>query len=92
MREIYIVESISTFKHKYAIETESFEEALSIAKNNTEDEATQEFMGEEITKVHVSSVKEYLQIFDEVNTYLIDWTKKEKVNLIIGYTGEVNES
>lgn len=87
MPKIVLVETISTFKHVYAIELnddDPKEHALDsvVMKEKGLDEFAQEHLGEDVFSHRVITEEEYLRIFDEMNDYIKSWTTEQKKQFI----------
>jgi hypothetical protein len=81
----YLVETISMFRMRYVVETDSASDA--------KDEVTCNFDGKlrEFSQMHVDELitsarpiddKEYLRLFDEDNDYLKDWDDIQKFSFV----------
>ena len=91
MSKIVLVETISSFRHLYAIELPDNapnEYALDdVVMNVSSDEPEFEEFGQQhidevILSHRVIDDKEYLRLFDEVSSYLSEWTDEEKKRFI----------
>ena len=91
MSKIVLVETISSFRHLYAIELPDNapnEYALDdVVMNVSSDEPEFEEFGQQhideiILSHRVIDEKEYLRLFDEVSSYLSEWTDEEKKRFI----------
>ena len=91
MSKIVLVETISSFRHLYAIELPDDapnEYALDdVVMNVSSDEPEFEEFGQQhideiILSHRVIDEKEYLRLFDEVSSYLSEWTDEEKKRFI----------
>lgn len=87
MKKIFLVETISTFRHRYAIEANTAEEATDIFHNQNEndylEEMSQFHIGELVSSTKPVSKKEYIRIFDSDNDYLRSWTEDQKFKFVI---------
>ena len=74
---IFIVETISSHRIRYAVEAHTLEDALdevSIKKDNYDDdwkEMSQHHIGEIVSSGREVTPEEYLQVFNEDNDYLL---------------------
>lgn len=77
-KKIILVETIATFRHVYAVEAETREEAENKVWANELEEVGQDFLGEIVVSSREVDNQEYLRVFDEINDYLgnIDIEKK----------------
>jgi hypothetical protein len=88
MSKIVLVETISTFRHVYAIELEDNEpneyalDDVTMVGAGSEDfeleEFSQEHISEDIFSHRVVSEDEYIRLFDEMNDYLKEWPTDQK--------------
>jgi hypothetical protein len=96
MTKIVLVETISMFRHIYAVELED-NEPNEYALDDVTCHATggRDYMMEEIGQQHVSedifshrqvSEEEYIQIFDQMNPYSTGWDREKKLSWI--YKGD----
>lgn len=91
MSKIVLVETVSMFRHVYAVElpddapTEwALDDVVSeIGKDSpTMEEIGQESIAENILSHRVVDEKEYLQVFDNMSSYLSGWSPEEKKRFI----------
>ena len=90
MSKIVLVETVSTFRHVYAIElkdNEPNEYALDDVVSDTYpdgglEDFAQEHISADIFSHRVMSEEEYIRIFDEMNDYLIGWSPEQKKKFI----------
>ena len=101
MSKIVLVETISSFRHVYAVELPDNvpneyaldDVTLNISSDEPEfEEFGQEHIGETILSHRVIDEKEYLRLFDEVSSYLSEWTDEEKKRFIYKSEALPNES
>ena len=96
MTKIVLVETISTFRHVYAIElndNEPNEYALDDVVSDTYplgglEDFAQEHTSEDIFSHRVISEEEYIRMFDQMNDYLKDWSVEEKKRFIYKRSNE----
>jgi hypothetical protein len=92
MPKIVLVETVSTFRHMYAVEVRD-EDPIEYALDDVVMFATGEFTAkmEEFAQKHIDesifshreiTEDEYLKIFDKENDYLKEWTAEEKKRFI----------
>ena len=91
MSKIVLVETVSTFRHIYAVELiddvpndyalDEVVNAICGGESTLEDFA-QQHVAEDIFSHRVVSEEEYLKIFDEMNDYLKDWPTEKKKKFI----------
>jgi hypothetical protein len=91
MSKIVLVETVSTFRHMYAVELkedEPIEYALDsvvvLATNGTTklEEFAQKHIAEDVFSHREINEEEYLKIFDQENEYLNEWTPEQKKQFI----------
>ena len=86
MKKLVMVDCISQFHIRFAVEVDDVSEASDIVNNNTYDDEFQEFSQEHLGIFSVSQreidTKEYLRLFDEDNSYLNTWTDEQKLQFI----------
>ena len=86
MVKIVMVDVLTSFRNRYAIEVnddEPAEYALDdIVCNQELTEFSQFHIGDQIISHRVVSEEEYLRMFDEDNDYLKEWPKEKKLVFI----------
>lgn len=91
MPKIVLVETVSTFRHIYAVELIDdvpAEYALDDVVNHAcggeskLEEFAQQHVAEDIFSHRVVSEEEYLKMFDEMNPYFIEWSDDQKKKFI----------
>jgi hypothetical protein len=91
MSKIILVETVSTFRHVYAVELEDHEPAeyaldevvVSCTGGKTKlEEFAQKHIDESIFSYREISEEEYLNIFDRENDYLKEWSSEKKKQFI----------
>ena len=84
MKKIFLIETISTFRHRYAIEADNAETAINIFHNSEDkiEEMSQLHVGELITDTKKISKAQYLTLFDSDNDYLRPWNEDQKLRFI----------
>ena len=91
MSKIVLVETVSTFRHTYAIrlpDGEPVDYALDDVVCNMDldnsplTEVSQNHIAENIFDYHVVTEEEYLELFDRDNAYLSSWTNEQKMAFI----------
>ena len=97
MSKIVLVETVSTFRHVYAVrlkDNEPVEHALDdVVMNMNEDtisEVTQSHISEDIFSHRVVTEKEYLEMFDRDNAYLSGWPTEKKLEFIYQRETEID--
>ena len=92
MSKIVLVETVSIFRHVYAVELNDNDPAeyalddVVMAGTGAEEFGLQEFsqkhIAEDIFSHRVVTEEEYLRVFDEMNDYLSSWTTEQKKKYI----------
>jgi hypothetical protein len=89
---LYLVETVSIFRHRYVVEAKEEEHATDEVVYNLSDsefkEFSQQHVDECITSVREIKDEEFESLFDKDNDYLKDWDpklKREKFINVIGY-------
>ena len=91
MSKIVLVETISSFRHVYAVELPNNvpneyaldDVTLNIGSDEPEfEEFGQEHIGETILSHRVIDEKEYLRMFDEISSYLSEWSDEQNKRFI----------
>jgi len=89
---LYLVETVSIFRHRYAVEAKEEEHAADEVTYNLSDSEFKEFsqhhVDECITSVREIKDEEFEILFDKDNDYLKDWDpelKRKKFINVIGY-------
>lgn len=87
MKKLVLVETLSSFRHRYVVEVEDdIDHALDefiMRKDDSEfNELSQEHLDEIVYDHREISIDEYYKLFDKDNDYLKTWTNEEKIRLI----------
>jgi len=89
---LYLVETVSIFRHRYVVEAKEEEHAADEVIYNLSDSEFKEFsqhhVDECITSVREIKDEEFEILFDKDNDYLKDWDpelKRKKFINVIGY-------
>jgi hypothetical protein len=84
---LYLVETVSIFRHRYVVEAREPEHAADEVVCQLVSDSFVEFSQHHVDEC-ISSVRklkdnqEYLELFDEDNDYLQSWTEERKFNFI----------
>lgn len=78
----YLVETISSFRHRYVIECENGIHAIDTVTCEEAEEMSQHHIGETIFSNREIDDAEYIRIFNEDNDYLREWTDEQKFKFI----------
>ncbi len=79
---IYIVETVSMFRIRYAVRARSAEHAADTVVMEEANELSQHHLDEVINHVREVSEAEYLKLFDADNDYLSSWDNAKKLGMI----------
>ena len=91
MSKIVLVETVSTFRHIYAVELiddvpddYALDSVVNLACGGESklEEFAQQHVAEDIFSHRVVSEEEYLKMFDEMNPYFIEWSDEQKKKFI----------
>ncbi len=91
MPKIVLVETVSTFRHIYAVELiddvpdeYALDDVVNLACGGESklEEFAQQHVAEDIFSHRVVSEEEYLKMFDEMNPYFIEWSDEQKKKFI----------
>ena len=92
MMPLYLVETVSIFRHRYVVEAKEEEHAADEVVYNMTDSDFKEFsqhhVDECITSIRQIKDEEFEPLFDKDNDYLKDWTlqsKRDKFINVIEY-------
>jgi hypothetical protein len=80
--KLYLVETVSMFRHRYAVRARSLEHAKDTVVCEEANELSQEYIGENIVGGREITEEEYLEIFDQDNDYLKSWDRTKKLESI----------
>jgi hypothetical protein len=98
-KKMFLIETVSMFRHQYVIEAENEQGALDevVLKTSGAQGEFKEFSQKHLDEVIVSSrkinMKKYIKLFNKENGYLSSWTDEQKIRFInkIDYTEDGNE-
>lgn len=84
MKKLYMIDMLSQFRIRYAVEADSIDDAVHMVYNG--DHELKEFSQTHLGILDFSSreitQEEYLKLFDEDNEYLSNWTTEQKLKQI----------
>ena len=80
--KIFIVETISQFKIRYAVRGKSLEHAMDTVTCEEAEEMDQKFIGETIFGGHEVTQEQFLVEQAVENEYLKNWSKEKKLSMI----------
>lgn len=79
---VFLVETVSIFRMRYAVRCKSAQHAADTVIMQEAEEMSQKHVDECITSVRELSREEYLNVFDEDNDYLKEWSEDQKTRFI----------
>jgi len=87
MSKLVLVETISQFLHRYAVEIPEGDDNTWAVEDvildpGTVEEMSQRHLGEFDISSRTITKEEYLRLFDEDNDYLKQWPEKQKLGFI----------
>lgn len=77
MKKLFVVETISQFRHRYYIEDETLEYAFDTVSMEEAEEGTQLYLGETIVQGREVSEEEIVRLILEDEPYMSDWTPEK---------------
>lgn len=87
-KKLFLVETVSMFKHQYVVEAKDEEHALDevtyyvTGGSNHLEEFSQKHLDEIIVSSRKINMKKYHKLFDKENGYLASWTDEQKISFI----------
>ena len=97
MSKIVLVETVSTFRHVYAVRLRddepndhALDDVVCNLHNDNISEVSQNHISEDIFSHRVVTEDEYLELFDRENDYLKNWSKDKKLEFIFQREKEVD--
>ena len=84
--KIFVVETVSIFKHTYYISAEEAshaeDEVVCRLDDATFTEGSQKHITETIVDTKTLTEDQFIELFDRENDYLKSWSKEQKLNMI----------
>lgn len=83
--EYVMVETVSTFRNRYVVEVPKGKKEYALDSVTCEEAAefSQKHIGEQIVTHRVIEMSEALEIFDEDNAYLLQWSDQQKIDTFL---------
>jgi hypothetical protein len=85
-KKLFLVETISFFRHRYVVKAKEESHALDEVTCNIDNHEFEEFsqyhVDEVITSSRPISKEEYFELFDKDNDYLKNWSEKQKLRFV----------
>lgn len=85
-KKIYMVETVSTFRMRYAVEATSHNEAEDFVDQNVNSgnikELSQHHLGEVVNWAEDLTLDEFIEQFDIDNEYLKSWSIAQKLSMV----------
>lgn len=89
MSNLYIIETVSSFRMTYCVKANTQEEAEAILLNHKEaKEFGQDYIGENIFSVREVNTEAYIEQFDVLNDYIGDMDYDRKLSYIMEKNNE----
>ena len=80
--KLFLVDAVSSYRTSYVVRCESEEHAKDAVAMEGATEFSQEWLGEQISRVTEITEDDYLVLFDRENDYLKEWDIEKKKSLI----------
>lgn len=88
--KLFLVDAVSSYRMSYVVRCENGDDAKDTVTMEEAEEFSQEWLGEQISRVTEITEDDYLVLFDKENDYLKDWDIEKKKSLITQVTYEVS--
>jgi hypothetical protein len=88
--KLFLVDAVSSYRTSYVVRCENEEHAKDTVTMEEATEFSQEWLGEQISRVTEITEDDYLVLFDRENDYLKGWDIDKKKSLITQVTYEVS--
>lgn len=85
-KKLFIVQTISTFVHHFAVYAENEVAAADAVELDTAEEFAQRWLGQQIVSTEESTKEEYIRLFDREADYLKGWTEEQKMKCVCDLT------
>lgn len=80
--KLFLVDTVSSFRNSYVVRCKEAEHATDTVVMGEASEFSQEWLGEQISRVTEITEDDYLALFDKDNDYLKTWDVEQKKSLI----------
>jgi hypothetical protein len=80
--KLFLVDAVSSYRTSYVVRCEDGDHAKDAVTMEEATEFSQEWLGEQISRVTEITEDDYLVLFDRENDYLKDWDIEKKKSLI----------
>ena len=80
--KLFLVDAVSSYRTSYVIRCKEAEHATDTVVLNEANEFSQEWLGEQISRVTEITEDDYLALCDRDNDYLKSWDVEQKKSLI----------
>lgn len=80
--KLFLVDAVSSYRTSYVVRCENEEHARDTVTLEEATEFSQEWLGEQISRVRELTEDDYLVLFDKENDYLKNWDVDKKKSLI----------
>ena len=88
--KLFLVDAVSSYRMSYVVRCKSEEDAKDTVTMEEATEFSQQWLGEQISRVTEITEDDYLVLFDKENDYLKDWDIEKKKSLITQVTDIVS--
>jgi hypothetical protein len=80
--KLFLVDAVSSYRTSYVVRCEDGDHAKDTVTMEEATEFSQEWLGEQISRVTEITEDDYLVLFDKENDYLKEWDIEKKKSLI----------
>jgi hypothetical protein len=80
--KLFLVDAVSSYRTSYVVRCENEEHARDTVTLEEATEFSQQWLGEQISRVRELNEDDYLVLFDKENDYLKNWDVDKKKSLI----------
>ena len=88
--KLFLVDAVSSYRMSYVVRCESEEHAADTVTMEEATEFSQQWLGEQISRISEITEDDYLVLFDRENDYLKSWDIEKKKSLITQVTNIVS--
>jgi len=80
--KLFLVDAVSSYRTSYVVRCEDSDQAKDTVTMEEATEFSQEWLGEQISRVTEITEDDYLVLFDKENDYLKEWDIEKKKSMI----------
>ena len=88
--KLFLVDAVSSYRMSYVVRCEEADHAADTVTMEEATEFSQQWLGEQISRISEITEDDYLVLFDKENDYLKDWDIEKKKSLITLVTNIVS--